>query len=440
MSVFTMLFCLAVAVFSAIREKDVVNPLTLFFGFWFALTALAAMRLYGLFEASARAYLVIVLGLGGFLLGYVLVRLVMGRFDGRRRAKAAGTSPMLAADRYRLNYPLLYVLYGIVLAYLVYRAVTVVGLLKSGHTLSMIRDAYFFAATEGDSPSVLRFVQTYVINMLIYVLLAVGFVDFFAGERKRLLLALTFAIVVLNALENGGRLVLYRFAANAVVGYLLFIRFNHKLRSNRLVRWAILAIPIAAAVGMLAITQFRSTSVKTVYFYFSGCVYFLGERMGVADLAGHSTHGFATFGGLVRPVFVALDNLGILRYPQAYLETTEVLRSYVEPGVMISPEMYYNAYVTPFFYFYLDGRLPAVIAGSVLYGALCGAAYHRVRTLPNVKNAAVYLLLAEELLTSMIRWQFNVPSYALAFPVLLFAGIFLRRRAGGRNDAGDAPP
>ena len=65
--------CLIFAILGLVYEKNLYNPVTAFFGLWSVIIHAAGLCLYGMYPASTNTYIIILIGIIGFLLGCIWV-------------------------------------------------------------------------------------------------------------------------------------------------------------------------------------------------------------------------------------------------------------------------------------------------------------------------------------------------------------------------------
>jgi oligosaccharide repeat unit polymerase len=92
----------------------------------------------------------------------------------------------------------------------------------------------------------------------------------------------------------------------------------------------------------------------------------------------------------------------------------------VESYVIIGDGLRMNAYVTPIYAMYLDGRWLGVIIGMFLYGYFTQKSFLRCKAYHNARYDAIYALLMLGLIISVVRMQFsyNAYVYGIVFTVL----------------------
>lgn len=436
-----IVFCIAISVIGFKIEKRIYNPLTVFYVFWTIIVGLASLCLFKMKQTSQSTYTIVFLGLLSFFGAYLLTRFLQKRHLTRATSEKEKleTQKETEADRFSLRYMVIYILFGITILYLLYRSYSIIQLLISGNSLWEIRKLYFTTGSVVTSSKFIQVYDVYVNKTLVELIFPTVSAIAFFKYKKRMMLIVSIVIAILNSLISGGRLVFYYMFVLLVFSMLIYSKYSINLKgfSIKNLNWQIfkkkgfyyVAIPIVFCFAAIwALTSIRSgTSLfHEAYIYFAGCMPHLDLRLGIIDKHHYFTYGIAIISGILKPIFICLNNVLGLPYPQFY--TTDLNLLNVNNFVFIGKDLKFNAFVTPFFYFYLDGGIIGVILGSALYGAICAFSYRKAVDCPNIRNIALYLLIIVGITTSMIRFQFVMPAYVLAFVGILF--LFTKKHIG----------
>ena len=81
-----------------------------------------------------------------------------------------------------------------------------------------------------------------------------------------------------------------------------------------------------------------------------------------------------------------------------------------------------NAFVTPIYYFMIDGGIPFVCLASLLLGIITKKIYKYTANNNNIKNFVLYALIIYGIFLTFIRIQTVIPSYIISF---IFAVLIL---------------
>ena len=74
-----------------------------------------------------------------------------------------------------------------------------------------------------------------------------------------------------------------------------------------------------------------------------------------------------------------------------------------------------NAFVTPIYYFYIDGGYPFVCIASLLFGMIVSYSYKKICKNITLKNFVKYILITYGVFLTFIRIQTSIPSYIISF-------------------------
>lgn len=93
-----------------------------------------------------------------------------------------------------------------------------------------------------------------------------------------------------------------------------------------------------------------------------------------------------------------------------------------------------NAFVTPIYYFYLDGGIMFVILASFIFGIITSIAYKKTIRAINLKSFCNYCLIVYGVFISFMRIQTAIPSYIISF---IFVSVLFNNniRIRGKSNA-----
>ena len=126
------------------------------------------------------------------------------------------------------------------------------------------------------------------------------------------------------------------------------------------------------------------------------------------------TYGLVSISGFLKPFFTILENIGFI-YPNFLINIQHVFE--VEKTIKIGLETQMNAYVSLFYYFFYEGGYIGIFLGMFIYGVLGWIFFRKSH---NFRGVVYYSLFAQGLLFSMIRLQFTISHYCLAFLMIAF--------------------
>lgn len=136
-------------------------------------------------------------------------------------------------------------------------------------------------------------------------------------------------------------------------------------------------------------------------------------------------YGMASTNGFSFAVFYILKNLGLMSYPEAWHSINTIIGETQTQWMIISSfSSRANAYVSLFWYLYLDGRVVGIIIGMLIYGIIGARSYWTALKNMSCKAMCIYAFILQGLIMSFVRLQFGNIIYAVAFIMIL---CFYRR-------------
>lgn len=401
------LICAICFIFAWRRERKLYGPVCIMAGMWFLISLLASVRLYGLFKSSNLAFILIGIGIVAFSVG--------GRVASRY-GFSVGQYHLGAAKEKCVNYQILRILCVVSVIMLIYPDImSLQKLLVQGVGFAGIR-----SDNEIVYPNVLlQLIYNYVVLPFSFAISPIlGAMVYNEKRNDKIVLFSGIFIIASRLITEAGR---------AIVLYTLlsFFLANTLTKGKKGPQKMHIGVVFLVIVGISLVLQvtFQRTGDSIVHhflIYITGGVPHLSIRLD--ELNGEMTYGVASFFGLFNFVFTMLENVG-LGYPNFMVEANEIVTHVVRTTRTIDTfNTQFNAFVTPFYYMYVDGRELGVFLIMFLYGFMCQKSYYKAVTKMNSINLSVYLLLSQGLVFSFVRMQFAVVHYALAFFYIMLIG------------------
>lgn len=400
-----------------IKEKNIYNPLILFNGFISCISILASLQLFGMNPTSNKTYFVNILGLVGFLIGVIIC-------DTFYKNNSTNIINNEYKKKYILNKNIVILAIMIMIIYSSYRFIQIVPLLLSGYSFDYIRMVYFGTEIMGIEVSNISSVIEIYLNLpLLYAIAPIIVIEIISNKKKadKKLIFLFIIWLSLSILISGGRTILYIIGMECVI---CFIIFNKNFKLNTKTKFRISFFIIAAIVFMYYMSINRKSNgqsyefLKTLYTNFTGAMPHMSYRFETINIESNYTYGFTLFSGILRPIML-LYKFVVGVYPEVYQNTLDI-GSQLQTAIDLGNNMTFNAYVTPFFYFYYDLGYIGVLLDSIIYGMVCEWFYIKMKKNYSNINIAFYLLIVQGIFTSMIRYSFILIYYVLAFIYLRF--------------------
>lgn len=389
------LLLLALMVVISLLNRSILNPTSITLGVLALSTGLASLRLYGLFPFDPIAESIILAGGASLFVGAVIMR----RFGSR---VALFPDPDDGQDhliRYRV---LTVALVSAIIAILVSRAGQF-GILLSGGSLAEVRNSYL---GYGGNEATIALVDRLFVSPLMILALPIFLWSILRGKVNGGFAVSFVAVVLLNQLTSGGRFI---FLYAGVMVLALLVRPGATRRSP----WA-KAILIVLAIGVLGFTIARGNSVLfEAYTYFAIPVPLLAHWATAIDAMGGQTFGAAfAYGGLTLP-FRASELAG---HPIGS-EISSLVALPQEVWIDLLPGRHFNAFVTLFYYFYLDFRWVGVVLGAFTWGLIGQWSFNRIWGF-GPRSTIFGLLMMQVAVLSFVRWEFTNGSLVIALVML----------------------
>ena len=237
-------------------------------------------------------------------------------------------------------------------------------------------------------------------------------------KHRKIMLVLAVVNLIVSALSNGGaRLSFLCFLGYFLLGYFLFSNRNlfrnfQKMKYKKY-------IYIALVIGVIAVvifTQLRAGSnqlIRQTYIYFALPPTLLSIWLPEIK-AAHHTYGMLTLFGIHSYFFrflkaINFDNLVPHIYDEAYQYILNA-EKFKQVGSSVS-----NAFVTPIYYFFIDGGYIFVCFASFLFGVIVAYKYNTFSRRVNIYSFICYCLIMYGIFVSFMRIQTCIPVYLLSF-------------------------
>lgn len=418
--------CTLFTIMALFDKHHKLNCLLIFNMLWLVVYILSKLGLYGIYQASSKAYIIIFVGILAFDIGYCVCNKVV-HFTTKKRENCNES----------INYNV--ILAFCVLAGILYAKDLMVTLprILSGNGLEIIRQMAQNSESElyssrGGIENALRIL---FLNPFMVSLQPIVSVDFWMGKRNKTLLLADVVLCILNMLSDGSRTCLLYLVISFAVVYFYSKKYLEHLTfvKKRLIRKRkrVFTICVAFGVVILTIATFSRSGTNTIrymYYYYAMEPYMLGEWVDKIDQMRAYGYGFSSLCGYAFPAIYLIKNLLRLdSYPQfiynIVLTTASTDQEWITISSMGSPA---NAYVSLFWFPYFDGRFLGLIIVMLLYGMLIKQMYLRAIKDGSLKYISLYALLFIGVFMCYVRFQTAQTAQALAYIYILL--MFKNRR------------
>lgn len=401
-----LLFCTVVCLYSIYKYKNFYNPIFLFSFIWIVIIGLYSLKLYDIYSVSQQTYNLIFLGILFWIIGSFLGKY---RFILNKKRKMN-----------KLNKSVYLILVIFTFTILIISAYSGIKTIVMGGDLYGIR---YHAREDILGNGILNIMYNYYAIPVSYLIIHYNINEVFLKRKGLKNILIVFFVVIFSVLTEGGRFILlYVFIDIIILGlfYKKSILVKQIKRAVKKKQYFIIAIMIAL---FSFITLDRESDIlKNIYTYTCGCIPFFDQL--INEFNQSHTFGLTSFNGFIRPIFTFLRFFGFSSSLPIAIQNVEEILYHVESVKYIAPDLNYNAFSTLFYDFFIDGGTLGVMLLSSIWGYLCTICYKLIDKNDN-KSIVIYLLIAQAILTSMLKFQFVSYHFALSF---VYIQIMYKRR------------
>jgi len=392
---------------------------------WLIVVLFATMKLNGLNETSQKVYGIVFVGIASFIIGGLIglkIKFVL------RKKKIAFhyvyATKHLYEKKFRLNMKVIWTFTIITLIVLLIQFTAVIPLYLQGASMHDVRVIYSSGNNALNSSNVvLSIINSYVAKPFAFAIMPLSAIALFQEEKKNWRLFISgIVIVILQVIIDAGRMGVVQWLFCVVFIYLFSSqnKFNGRISSKVKLRIIILSIICFVVLVYLSSLREIENTISSFYTYICGCLPYMDARLQTVDNSRVLTYGASAIFGLITIISWLLSIVGI--YPAFFTTVTKMAS--VQEKYFIGAKIEFNAFVTTFYHFYIDGRWIGVIIGMLIYGYLCGRCYKHMTRNTNSKTIYIYTLILVGLLFSMVRFPFVKTNYVLA---LCYTPLFFKK-------------
>lgn len=403
----------------AFKKNKGMDLISLFCFIWTIVFGTASLKLYGMREYRFSTVALFALAsFSFFIFGYI------GRYGKYKHFRLKGKTNN---KDIKLNKWILWLLIGILTAFILYMVLRMVSLIAAGIPMGTIHAMYlgrgnadFFTIpilSQIHSKLIIPFVYC-LVPIIVYLILT----DL-KGNWLCILVGLMDLLLYMVA--TGSRIVII-FVLSDMLLMLSFTRIRLSKKAFRKIKKfgsLILAILVVALVGFTISRKGFMTSngnsvvsqvLGEIYKYFSLCIPLSDYWLSNIDKAGIITFGKLSCYGVLSLV----EWICVFFFKTNTFEGLEICKEIASNLEVMKPifkDAKCNAFVTYLFYFYTDFGIAGVTVLSSAWGFLCGSIGRKIKKERTEKSVLFYLLLAQAVSMSFSRWTFFDAPYFLAF-------------------------
>lgn len=434
-----ILVCIATIIYVILNKRKIYHPLIAFNLLWLVIILLESLHLYGLYECRPNTYGVFLAGILSFNVGYVIKE----RLYNPKRVMKWGAYTLFDKTDIAVvpNYVLIYVVGVICVLYYFVMAIDSLQMLINGNSFADIRSVVQKSGTivnHNMLAKILNSIVVLIITPFSQVIQVVGCIDFWMGKRDKKLIILTIVIAFLGSIGEGGRTSIANVLIYLLIGFFMSgrqvtIKKGERRKRNRKI--FILIILIGSSLAYITVSRAGQALVRNIYLYFSMQPYMFQVWADKATSSNLLGYGEASLNGFGFVIFYIIKNIFGTSFPEHWERVYSMIRSTDSIWqVITSISIKANAYVSAFWFLYVDGRTIGVIIGMLLYGTFISVGYNDAIYHANQKNVAIYCFLFQGLLYTFIRFPFSNVYYTVAYIMILFVAYIKPKKKEHTND------
>lgn len=435
MGIIVTLISIAILIIcNKILKYKIINPISFFYCLWSAILFLSTLNLYGLKKPSNEAYFLILLMIIYFFIGILLfVFMNKSRNMNRKliKEKKETFSSKVRSTNYKINTiqkKVIYVLYGIIIFVAFFDICIVIKNLMLDVPMWQIRN-WTLEPFGSNNPIIGRrtFVEELFRNIIIIpfelISPAIAAYTLFNKKGKEkdgiILSVLSLVHLLLICISSGGgRLNIIYFVGTYILAFLYSNKINEKDLKKYLKGFAgIIAIGMFFVILLSALRNGSGGFIRETYRYFAMSPTLLSEWLPeIVNI--NNTYGMLTLFGIHSYLFRGLSTIGLESLvPQVYNEAYQAILNaeiFKDIGAGIG-----NAFVTPVYYFIIDGGPIFLCLASMIFGFIINYVYNDIQNSKNIKNFVIYALIMYAIFISFMRIQTCIPSFVITIILTL---------------------
>lgn len=440
MGIYTLIISLILLILSFWIKKDkICSPIKLFYFLWTFIILLSNIHITGLYTPSDFSYLMITTMLIFFFIGFLTVQLYIMVY----RTNSNQTSKKIRNEKQiSINWIIYYILCAIVVIINIIDCIIVLKFRKKGIPMWQIRN--WILQPYGSSNPILdkrTFAEDcfrkIIMGPFSFLIYPIGSYTFFytkSIKQKYINLSISILFLLTSAIGGaGGRLTFITFVSSFIFMYFIWKKNSEDKKNIMKIRKTIFCFGIFAVMFIIILTSIRSgfnNVIIEAYKYFALPPTLLSVWLEKIRYIEHS-YGLLSFFGVYSYLFRIIGTIiGNKNLPLLYKNTFNNIlnaENFMDVGLGNA-----NAFVTPIYYFWIDGGIIGVIVLSYIFGALITFSYEkRMNNYINIRDYMIYYWIMYGVFVSFMRIQTAIPSFIISY-VLIF--LITKNKIGENND------
>lgn len=436
-----IIICLIMGILGKRMTHRWLNPMSVLCWMWSGIFFLSALELYNINKAQDNSYLLMFFGVVAYSIGFALIYIV---FRNRRLIiRGWRTGNKVTRYEWKINYTILYTLGTIAILYFMVSFLKVANIYLSGNGLAQIR-LMAQTRTEVAGGIVSKLMNAFRVLIIIPYSLAiipVTAAEFWFGKKDKKLLVICITTIGLRILSEGGRINLLYLLMDLLISF-SYTAGNKKSRLNKAAaklfkrnkrKMKMFSIAVVLVLIIASFSRAGDNLKRFTYYYFAMEPYMFEKWKDIVDASNVYGYGIASFNGFVFAILYFIKNIFGVNFPTHFNSVYQIiLDSDSQWQVITTTSGRANAYVSAFWYFYLDGRIMGIIIMGAIYGVLMAAFFLQVQKNVNVKSIALYCFAFQSVYMTFSGFSFASIYYCIAFLILMIFSF--RKRLGSANE------
>lgn len=362
---------------------------------------LTSLGLYDIYKISNNIYFIFIIGIVFFAIGSLIK---IPKFKIRQLKRTEEFNDEL--------YKYLLIIGIIFQLIIVYRAIQ---LLIDGGSYSDIRMSFGEVGLGTLNNAIESLFWGYYIKPMLYVTLTQLAVHVYYNHLSKKTLSLTIFYVLLNQIDISRIVVFYMLIMLYVGWYMKMKKNSKKINIENIIKVLIIICLVFIIFDwMSSLRDVNDTLFKSIYEYFVTGLVQLDIRIQEFSLHGlNHTYGVSFLAGILSPFFLILENVFSF-VPSIWINYIEA-SEYINEFIKISNTTLSNAFVTDYYYFFLDFSYLGIAIESFLFGIVSTYLFKKNKQNSTNYNLSMYMIIVVGIFTSFIRWQFSQPAYVFSF-------------------------
>lgn len=412
------IICLVLSISAIKFTRKLFNPLTIFCGIWSVIFFLSSLQLYDIKQASSQTFCIMAVGVifysAGFIVDFGFLKNKRLVFKNVARGRNFEFQP---------RYKLIYILMIFTLFFTIINARSNIGILLSGGNLDAV-----LKATRASSADARGTIGNVINNLIVgpFTFAVFPICAYNIANKKHFgLTILALLQLIIGIASSGGRVFLIYLMLLLCVCFTFSSDFGEQIKKRikhtKKRRFVILIGVFLILFVLLSLSRSGQKIYQHMYLYFTMQPVLFETWADIIDSRQLFGFGEATFNGFTFHILYLIKNIFKVPFPNNWNSIFNIIIEIDTNWMPITnAELPANAYVSAFWYFYLDAREFGVIIFSFLFGVISSLSFKNAIKIPNMKNICIYGMILFAVLDTYVRIRFTNAAYSAGLLLIIF--------------------